>query len=267
MVSKPFEGRKKWEFKLKQAEYSKKLQDELNQYKSYDIGDECLADEVFAQMLVSKGCDPLPKRSNIVWDPYTCKSHTCLIEWKNNKGYCKDCFDVKGRKKGRWIFVDGGLDFGIDQVLGTKRSDSTIHIGLDIGGETGTFAARIKERNVTIITSTLDLDGPFSHFIASRGLIPFFETTLDIVHSMKFIGNWLPETMLEFLLYDVYRVSRPGKIFWLEHFFCFGSQVNGTYLPMLDRVGFNKLRWHAARKLHHDGVRKNEWPKTLNFFS
>ncbi|XLR60743.1 hypothetical protein HN51_004015 [Arachis hypogaea] len=127
----------------------------------------------------------------------------------------------------------------------------------------------MKERNVTIITSTLDLDGPFSHFIASRRLIPihlsisqrllFFENTLDIVHFMEFIGNWLPETMLEFLLYDVYRVLRPGGIFWLEHFFCFGSQVNKTYLPMFDRVGFNRLRWHAGRKLDHDGIQKNEW--------
>ncbi|QHO06332.1 hypothetical protein HN51_065196 [Arachis hypogaea] len=273
-----------------------RFQDELNQYMSYDIGGECLADEVFAQMLVSKGCEPLPKRrchpkspkgfvepnqdlqdtlwkippdSNIVWDPYTCKSHKCLIERKNNKGYCKDCFDLQGREKGRWIFDDGGLDFGIDRVLGTKRSSSTISMGLDIGGGTGTFAARMKERNVTIITSTLDLDGPFSHFIASRGLIPihlsishrlpFFENTLDIVHSMEFIGNWLPETMLEFLLYDVYRVLRPGGIFWLEHFFCFGSQVNRTYLPMFDRVGFNRLRWHAGRKIDHDGIQKNEW--------
>ncbi|XLS66448.1 hypothetical protein HN51_026422 [Arachis hypogaea] len=150
-----------------------RFQDELNQYMSYDIGGECLADEVFAQMLVSKGCEPLPEikchpkspkgfvepnqdlqdslweippDSNIVWDPYTCKSLKCLIERKNNKGYY--------------------------QVLGAKRSDNTIRIGLDIGGGTGTFAARMKERNVTIITSTLDLDGPFSHFIASRGLIP-----------------------------------------------------------------------------------------------
>ncbi|XLT90031.1 hypothetical protein HN873_011706, partial [Arachis hypogaea] len=167
-------------------------------------------------------------------------SHKCLIERKNNKGYCKDCFDLQGRENGRWIFDDGG-------VLGTKKYGSTISIGLDIGGGTGTFTARMKERNVTILTSTLDLDGSFSRFIASRGLIPihlsishrlpFFENTLDIVHFMEFIGNWLPETMLEFLLYD----------------------VNETYLPMFDRVGFNRLRWHAGRKIDHDGIQKNEW--------
>ncbi|MED6219846.1 hypothetical protein PIB30_039505 [Stylosanthes scabra] len=273
-----------------------RFQDELNQYMSYDIGGECLVDEVFAEMLLLKGCEPLPKRrchpmspkgyvepnqdlqdslweippdNNIVWDPYSCKSHKCLIERKNNKGYCKDCFDLQGKEKGRWIFDDGGLNFGMDQVLRTKESSGRIRIGLDIGGGTGTFAARMKERNVTIITSTLDLDGPFSNFISSRGLIPihlsisqklpFFDNTLDIVHSMEFIGNWIPETMLEFLLYDVYRVLRPGGVFWLEHFFCFESQVNGTYVPMFDRVGFIKLKWHAGRKLDHGGVQKNEW--------
>nr|POE48278.1 hypothetical protein CFP56_49986 [Quercus suber] len=78
----------------------------------------------------------------------------------------------------------------------------------------------MREWNVTIITSTLNLDGPFNSFIASRGLIPihvsvsqrlpFFENTLDIVHSMLILSNWIPETMLVFTLYDIYRVLRPG---------------------------------------------------------
>lgn len=144
----------------------------------------------------------------------------------------------------------------------------TIRIGLDIGGGTGTFAARMRERNVTIITTSLNLDGPFNSFIASRGLIPmhisvsqrlpFFENTLDIVHSMHVLSNWIPDSMLEFTLYDIYRVLRPGGIFWLDRFFCFGSQLNETYVPMLDRIGFKKLRWNVGMKLDR-GVNKNEW--------
>ncbi|CAA3024657.1 Methyltransferase type [Olea europaea subsp. europaea] len=71
----------------------------------------------------------------------------------------------------RWLFGNGGLDFGIDQVLGTKPR-GTIRIGLDIGGGIGTFAARTKERNVTIITTPMNLDGHFNSFIESWGLIP-----------------------------------------------------------------------------------------------
>lgn len=273
-----------------------RLHDELNQYMTYEIGGECPVDDILAESLMLKGCEPLPRRrchpkspasyveptplpdslwkippdTSIIWDPYSCKSYQCLVDRKNEPGGsndCKDCFDLQGKEKGRWTFDDGGLDFGIDQVLATKTA-GTIRVGVDLGGGTGTFAARMKERNVTIITSTLNLDGPFNNMVASRGLIPmhvslsqrlpFFENTLDIVHSMNIIGNWIPDTMLEFLLSDIYRVLRPGGIFWLDHFFCFDSQLNQTYVPMLDRVGFNKLRWHVGSKLD-PGVHKNVW--------
>ncbi|CAN0910144.1 Probable methyltransferase At1g29790 [Linum grandiflorum] len=268
---------------------------ELAQYMTYDVGGTCPSDDVFAQRLMLKGCEPLPRRrchprtpknyveptsypgslwttppdASIVWDPYTCKGYKCLVDRKKVPGFydCKDCFDLGGRERSRWMVDKGGLDFGIDEVLKTKHA-GTIRIGMDIGGGSGTFAARMSERNITIITSTMNLDGPFNSFIASRGLIPihftvtqrlpFFENTLDIVHSMHILSNWIPDTMLEFTLYDVYRVLRPGGLFWLDHFFCLGNQLNETYIPMLDRVGFKKLRWHAGMKLDR-GVDKNEW--------
>ncbi|KAE9446774.1 hypothetical protein C3L33_21336, partial [Rhododendron williamsianum] len=271
-----------------------KYKDELAQYMAYTIGGECLVDDVFAQQLMLKGCEPLPRRrchpkapakyvnpmplpgslwatppdTSIVWDPYTCKNYKCLIDRKNKPGYydCKDCFDLQGREKARWLF-DKGLDFGIDQVLSTKPR-GTIRIGLDIGGGTGTFAARMKERNVTIITTSMNLDGPFNSFISSRGLLsmhlsisqrlPFFENTLDIVHSMHVLSNWIPDMVLEFTLYDIYRVLRPGGLLWLDHFFCLGHQLNTTYVPMLNRAGFKRLRWNAGLKLDR-GADKNEW--------
>lgn len=270
-----------------------KLHDELNRYMTYEIGGECPMDYVLAQRLMLKGCEPLPRRrchpkspanyveptplpeslwstppdTSIVWEDYACKSYQCLVDRKNKPGSynCKSCFDLQGEERNRWIFDDGGLSFGIDQVLATKAA-GTIRIGLDIGGGTGTFAARMKERNVNIITSTLDLDGPFNNIIASRGLVPmhisisqrfpFSDYTLDIVHSMDVLSNWIPDTMLEFVLFDIYRVLRPGGLFWLDHFFCFESQLNKTYVPMFDRIGFNRLRWHVGTKLD-DGAHKN----------
>ncbi|KAH7835601.1 hypothetical protein Vadar_027818 [Vaccinium darrowii] len=271
-----------------------KYKDELSQYMTYTVGGECPVDDVFAQQLMLRGCEPLPRRrchpkaptgyknptplpgslwttppdTSIVWDPYTCKNYKCLVERQKTPGYfdCKDCFDLKGREKARWLF-DRGLDYGIDQVL-KMRPRGTIRIGLDIGGGTGTFAARMKERNVTIITTSMNLDGPFNSFISSRGLLsmhlsisqrlPFFENTLDIVHSMHVLSNWIPDMMLEFTLYDIYRVLRPGGLLWLDHFFCLGHQLNVTYVPMLNRAGFKRLRWNAGRKLDR-GVDKNEW--------
>ncbi|WOL01313.1 hypothetical protein Cni_G10029 [Canna indica] len=273
-----------------------KFQDELVEYMSYEVGEECPSDDIFAQRLMLKGCEPLPRRrchprspagyieptpfpvslwttppdTSITWDAYTCKNYTCLINRnKEKKSYdCKDCFDLNGREKTRWLLDDaGGLSYGIDAVLASKPR-GTIRIGLDIGGGSGTFAARMRERKVTIVTSTMNFDGPFNSFIAGRGLVPlhisiahrlpFFDGTLDIVHSMHVLCNWIPDVVLEFALYDIYRVLRPGGLFWLDHFFCTGAQLNATYVPMLEGVGFKKLRWTTGRKLDR-GVEKDEW--------
>ncbi|KAK4588810.1 hypothetical protein RGQ29_019707 [Quercus rubra] len=235
-----------------------KFPEELVQYITYDIRDQCPVDDVLVQRLMLKGCEPLPRwrcrpkspanyetppDSSIIWDPYTSKS----------------CFNLKGKETSQWLFDNEGLDYGIDHVLNTKPH-GTICIGLDIGGGTATFATKIRERNVIIITGTLNLDGPFNSFIASRGLIPihvsvsqrlpFFDNTLDIVHSMHILSNWISETMLEFTLYDIYRVLRPGGLFWLDHFFCMGSQLNATYIPVrkLDR-GIHKNEWYISALL------------------
>lgn len=198
-----------------------------------------------------------PPDTSTNWDPYTCKSYKCFIDLQSNDDNT------------RWVSDDRGLEFRIDQVLATKPK-GTIRIGLDItnGSGTGTFAARMMEKNVTIVTSALNIEGPYNSLIASRGLVPihisisqrlpFFENTLDIVHSnVNGIGNWMRESTLEFMVYDIYRVLRPGGLFWLDHFFCFRSQVKKTYSLLLGQVGFKRLRWHAGLNL--GGRRNNEW--------
>ncbi|MQM10282.1 hypothetical protein Taro_043171 [Colocasia esculenta] len=273
-----------------------RYQEELLQYMTYEVGGECPVDDVLAQRLMLKGCEPLPRRrcrpksplgyvepsplpaslwatppdTSIIWEPYSCKNYHCLENRRHTPGVydCKDCFELSFREKSRWLDdTPGGLDYGIDAVL-AARPRGTIRIGLDIGGGVGTFATRMWERNVTIVTSSLNLDGPFNNFIASRGLVPlhitvshrlpFFDGTLDIVHSMHILSNWMPDATLEFAVYDIYRVLRPGGLFWLDHFFCLGSQLNTTYIPMLERIGFGKLRWDAGRKLDR-GADKDEW--------
>ena len=272
---------------------------ELEQYMNYTAGGECPSDEAFAQRLMLKGCEPLPRRrcrprtpagyvepaplpaslwaippdTSIVWDAYTCKNYSCLVD-RVRRGRpgshddCEACFDLAGKELRRWVGDGGGdLDYDIDTVLASKPR-GTIRIGLDIGGGTGTFAARMRERNVTVVTTTLDLDAPFNRFVASRGLVPlqitlmqrlpFADGVLDIVHSMNALSNWVPNAVLEAALFDIYRVLRPGGVFWLDHFFCLGPQLNATYVPIFDRVGFRRLRWKAGRKLDL-GAERNEW--------
>ncbi|KAG6491630.1 probable methyltransferase At1g29790 [Zingiber officinale] len=273
----------------------RRYEEELVKYMSYEVGGECPSDEWFAQRLMLKGCEPLPRRrchpkspvgyvepaplpeslwaipadTSITWDAYTCKNYSCLVNRGKAQGSydCKDCFDLSGREKHRWLHDNGELDYAMDEVLAMKPA-GTIRVGLDIGGGSGTFAARMWERNVTVVTSSMNFDGPFNNFIASRGLVamhisvahrlPFYDNTLDLVHSMHVLSNWIPDAMLEFALFDIYRVLRPGGVFWLDHFFCLGHQLNATYAPMFDRIGFRKLRWNAGRKLDR-GIEKNEW--------
>nr|CAD1836959.1 unnamed protein product [Ananas comosus var. bracteatus] len=212
----------------------------------------------------------VPPDTSIVWDPYTCKNYSCVVNRGRSKDYfdCKDCFDlVNGRERRRWLADNGGLNFGIDSVLKLKPR-GTIRIGLDIGSGKGTFAARMRERGVTVVTSTMDFDGPFNNFVASRGLVPlhvsvahrlpFYDGTLDVVHTMHVLSNWVPDAVLEFALFDIYRVLLPGGLFWLDHFFCVGSQLDSVYVPMLDRVGFRKLRWTTGRRLDR-GIEMNQW--------
>jgi len=174
---------------------------------------------------------------------------------------CLDCFDLQGREKHRWVRVSpSSIDFTIEEVLllATKNNGS-VRIGLDIGGGTGTFAARMSEYNVTIITSTLNLGGPFNNFIAHRGLmplfvsiaqrLPFWDNTLDMVHSMHVLSNWIPTETLSFIIYDIDRVLRPGGLFWLDHFFCIRPQLEEVYIPMIQHLGYTKLKWEIGNKL------------------
>lgn len=259
---------------------------ELSRFMTYPVNGSCPDDELDAQRLLLKGCEPLPRRrcrpaapvdfvepaalpeslwstppdSSVVWTAYTCKNYACLIDRKNQKGFddCKDCFELEGREKGRWVVPsDNPVDFSIDEVLRLKPA-GTVRIGLDIGGGSGTFSVRMKERNVTVVTTSMNLNGPFNSFIAARGVVPlflsisqrlpFFDNTLDMVHSMHVLSNWIPDTLLHFIFFDIYRVLRPGGIFWLDHFFFVEEQM-GKYVPMIDSVGFHRLKWVVGRKL------------------
>ncbi|GLJ49104.1 hypothetical protein SUGI_1035930 [Cryptomeria japonica] len=259
------------------------LKDDLDQYMDYKPGELCPEDEVLAQKLLLRGCEPLPRRrciphtspnykepypfpqsmwttppnSSVVWTAYTCKDYACLIDRKNHPGIedCKDCFDLQYREKSRWLGPGGSIDFTVDEVLALKKG--TIRIGLDIGGGTATFAVRMRERNVTIVTTSMNFNGPFNNFIASRGVVPlyititqrlpFFDNTLDIVHSMHVLSNWIPTRLLEFILYDIYRILRPGGVFWLDHFFCTEKETE-IYVPMIANLGFRKLKWSVGSK-------------------
>jgi hypothetical protein len=52
-----------------------------------------------------------------------------------------------------------------------SRPLGTVCIGLNIGGGTGAFASRIREHNVTVVTTTLDQDAPFNQCVVSQDVV------------------------------------------------------------------------------------------------
>ncbi|CAD6266395.1 unnamed protein product [Miscanthus lutarioriparius] len=218
-----------------------------------------------------------PPDTTVVWNAYACKNYSCLAATAcgSDISGCDDgCFDPRRgwgnkNKANRWARDDGALSYSIDAVL-RARPNGTVQIGLDLcgGSPSGTFAARMLERaRVTVLTVVVNSDTPFGSFVALRGLVPLhvtaahrlplFDGTMDIVHAGHDLGvsGWMAtDVMLEFALFDMYRVLRPGGLFWLDHFICAATQLNATFAPMLDRVGFRKLRWNTGR-----GKEKGQW--------
>ncbi|KAB2630188.1 hypothetical protein D8674_007707 [Pyrus ussuriensis x Pyrus communis] len=195
---------------------------ELEEYMSYDIGSYCNDDWNSAKKLMLNGCDPLPRRRcltrasmvyqkpypineslwkllddrNVRWSNYYCRNFECLMENNTKRGYskCVGCFEME-KEKLKWVTNSSlTVDFRISDVLAIKPGE--MRIGLDFGIGTGTFAARMREHNVTVVSTALNLRGPFNEMIALRGLL------------------------LDFILFDWDRILRPGGLLWIDRFFC-----------------------------------------------
>ncbi|OMO72867.1 hypothetical protein COLO4_27426 [Corchorus olitorius] len=102
------------------------------------------------------------------------------------------------KEKLKWVANSSLLvDFLFRDVLAIKPGH--IRIGLDYGVGIGTFAARMREQNVTIVSTALNLGAPFNGIIALRGLIPlyatlnqhlpFFNNTMDLIHTIGFMDG------------------------------------------------------------------------------
>lgn len=277
------------------------MKKDLEEYMEYDVGKICNDDWKLGQKLTVHGCDPLPRRRcfartpklynkpfpineslwripddrNIRWSQYRCKSFTCLIRNTTGKGFikCTNCFNLADHEMLRWMMIKPEFqnstrscsnltltaDFTITGVLELKPGE--IRIGLDFSVGTGTFAARMREFNVTVVSATINLGAPFNEMIALRGLIPlyltinkrlpFFDNTLDLIHTTRFLDGWIDLVLLDFILYDWDRVLRPGGILWIDSFFCLKKDLN-DYLDAFKMLRYKKHMWVVIQKLDKD---------------
>lgn len=256
---------------------------DFEQYMGYDIGSYCDDDWNLAQKLMLNGCDPLPRRRcltraskvyqkpypineslwkvpddrNVRWGNYQCRNFQCLSSKNPKRGYskCVGCFEME-REKLKWVTNSSVLaDFLIKDVLSVKPGE--IRIGLDFGIGTGTFAARMREHNVTIVTTALNLGAPFNEMIALRGLIPLyvtlnqrlplFDNTMDLIHTSGFLDGWIDLLLLDFVLYDWDRILRPGGLLWIDRFFCSKKDLD-DYVYMFLQLRYKKHKWAISPK-------------------
>ncbi|XP_050370119.1 probable methyltransferase At1g29790 [Argentina anserina] len=257
--------------------------DLLNKYMSYAAFSLCPADADIAESLILSGCHPLPRRrcfsrtphkptsslshnpfpnslpdQNILWDKYTCKSFSCLNRQNPSSG-----FDFS-HELSNFMTYKSELDLPIPQFFQiAKAAGAVLRLGLDIGGGTGTFAARMKMYNVTVVTTTMNFGVPNNEAVALRGLVPLhvplqqrfpvFDGVLDLVRCGHAVNRWIPVTALEFLLYDADRVLRGGGYLWLDHFFSKGVDLEKVFGPLISKLGYRRVKWATASKNEKNG--------------
>ncbi|XP_062095134.1 probable methyltransferase At1g29790 [Humulus lupulus] len=242
------------------------------------------------EALILRGCHPLPRRrcfsktppkpssSSLPHDPFpakllddvvmwskysSCKSFDCLSRLNPNMG-----FDMNSEVS-NFLSYKSELDLPVPQLLQiAKAANSVLRLGLDIGGGTGTFAARMKLHNITVLTTTLNVAAPYTEAVALRGLVPLhvplqqrlpvFDGVVDIVRCGRAVNRWIPAATLEFLLFDVDRVLRSGGYLWLDHFFSKGVDLDKVYAPLIGKLGYRKVKWATASKTDSSGLKNGE---------
>ncbi|XP_050364382.1 probable methyltransferase At1g29790 [Argentina anserina] len=248
----------------------------LSQFMNYKASGPCPDDWSLAQRLILRGCEPLPRRrcfaktvpkvgltslplslwknvsaKSVTWSGLGCKNFECLNSKKSSRE-CVGCFDLGNvAEKQRFVKARSKNDFVIDDVL--ALGGGGMRVGFDIGGGSGTFAARMAERNVTVITNTLNIDAPYSEFIAARGLFPlflsldhrfpFYDNVFDLVHAASGLDVGAKQEKFEFLMFDIDRILRPGGLFWLDNFQCADEEKKRDLTRLIERFGYKKLKW------------------------
>ncbi|XP_074272450.1 putative methyltransferase At1g29790 [Silene latifolia] len=260
----------------------------LYQYMNYTVFELCPKDAQLAESLILRGCHPLPRRrcfsrtpanprfnsldSNVIWSSYTnpnangkasCRSFKCLDPKLGLNGN-----DLEVNKQ-EFMVYKSDLDLTIPQLLDiAKRAGSVLRLGIDIGGGSGSFAAKMQERNVTVLTTTMNLGVPFSEVNALRGLVamhtplqqrlPVFDGVVDLVRCGHAVNRWIPVVMLEFLMFDVDRVLRGGGFLWVDHFFSKDGDLEKVYKPLINKLGYKIVKWATGNKMDSSGIKNGE---------
>ena len=196
--------------------------------------------------------------TTVVWDAYACKNYLCLAAPRGGAiSGCDGCFDLRHERgkqqQARWARDDGALSYSNDAVRRAQPND-TVRIGLDLssGSPSGTFAARGPPCSPRPSTPARRSAASSRRAAWWRCMSPprtgcpcSTWTSCTRGTSSVAAGGW-PR---------VYRVLRPGALFWLDHLNCAAAQPNAMFAPLLDHVSdFASVSFwlpaHTSEHLH-----------------
>lgn len=223
----------------------------LAAFASYAPYAACPRNATLPHRLISKACEPLPRRRCLSRGPRAALP-------ASNMG-------VDSR---RWVKPRHDHEFLIDDVLRLAAGGGKIRIGFDVAGGAANFAARMRERGVTVFTTVLDNAGkPMNEFVAARGLFPlllspahrfpFYDGVFDLVHvgttalaegGSPALGQAGTEEALEFFMFDVDRVLRASGLLWIDSYMCHSDERRQVLVRLIGRFGYKKLKWVMGEK-------------------
>ncbi|CAN6202650.1 unnamed protein product [Urochloa humidicola] len=227
----------------------------LSAFASYAPRASCPRNATLLQhRLISKGCEPLPRRRCLSRGPRAPLP-------SSNMGVDSRRW-VKPRRHDHEFLIDDVLR------LAAAAASAKIRIGLDVAGGAANFAARMRERGVTVVTTVLDNAGkPMNEFVAARGLFPlllspahrfpFYDGVFDLVHvgttaldegGAPALGQAGTQEALEFFMFDADRVLRAGGILWIDSYMCHSEERRQVVVRIIGRFGYKKLKWVTGEK-------------------
>ncbi|GAU43160.1 hypothetical protein TSUD_247000 [Trifolium subterraneum] len=185
--------------------------EDLRRYMSYDVNGSCPDDEILSQRLLLKGCEPLPRRR--------CRPAT-PPNFPPPTPFPTSLWSTPSDSSVVWTAYTCKSYMCLIERSRTQRGFDDCKDCFDLNG---------REKNRWTNPKSNGLDFSIDDVLKTRkpGSI---RTGLDI-------GG------------GVATVLRPGGLFWLDHFFCVGDQLENVYGPMIESVGFKKVKWVTGKKL------------------
>ncbi|MQM04284.1 hypothetical protein Taro_037082 [Colocasia esculenta] len=120
----------------------------------------------------------------------------------------------------------------------------------------------MQELGITIVSTAFDVGAPYSEAITIRGLVPlhatmnqrlpFFDNTMDLIHTSGVLDGWVNLQLMDFVLFDWDLMLRLGGLLWINGFIVCERKYLDDYSYMFQQFRYRKHRWVVSPKSGDD---------------